>query len=147
MQNIKKNRAGLTLIELILAIAILGIIAVAFMPLFVMSAKTNSRSEVTLDSTYLGKDVMESVYDLSKTVPYNELKNKLINEKGYTELSSNIYSYEYEDKKYLHISFTENENLIKVVTKIYKDKSMNQLEVQYESLYFWIGRGILSEEQ
>lgn len=146
MQNIKKSRAGLTLVELILSIAILGMIIVTFMPIFVMSAKTNSRSEVTLDSTYLGKDAMELAYDFSRTVPYNELKNKLINEKGFKEISSNKYSYEYEDKKYLHISFTENGNLIKVVTKIYKHKSMNKLEVQYETLYSWIGRGILSEK-
>ncbi|ABW18165.1 type II secretion system protein [Alkaliphilus oremlandii] len=146
MKIIKKTKAGLTLIELIVSIAIIGMIVVAFMPLFVMSSKTNNRSETILDSTYLGKDVMELVYNLSKTVPYNELKNKLVSEKGYTELSSNTYLYEYEDKKCLYISFTESENLIKVVTKIYKDKSMNQLEVQYESLYSWIGRGILSEE-
>ena len=57
--------------------------------------------------------------------------------------------YKYKDKKYLYIEFNEREegNLIGVIVKIYKDKNMNELEVQYESLYSWIGRGILDEKQ
>jgi prepilin-type N-terminal cleavage/methylation domain-containing protein len=143
VQNIKKNRAGLTLIELILSIAIIGLIAVSFMPLFVMSAKTNSKSETTLDSTYLGKDAMELAYGLSQDISYEKLGDELVGE-GYSKISDNEFGYEYSDNKYLNIKFTEEGNLIKVVVKIYKD--MNQLEVQYESLYSWKGRGILSEE-
>lgn len=147
MKVLKKTKAGLTLIEIVLSLAIVGIIAVTFMPLFVMSAKTNTRSEVTLDSTYRGKDVMELAYSLSKTIPYNELDSKLVNEKGYTKFSDGTYYYEYEDKKYLYIVFTEDGNLVRVVTQIYKDKNMDQLEIKYETLYSWIGRGILSEDK
>lgn len=146
MKIATKTNAGLTLIEMILAIAIMGILTITFIPLFVMSANTNDRSEVTLDATYLGIDVMELVYDLSKTVPYDDLSNKLVNEIGFIQLSGNVYTYEYADDKYLQITFTESGNLIKIVAKIYKDKSMEDIEAQYESLYSWIGRGGLSEE-
>ena len=109
MQNIKKNRAGLTLIELILSIAIIGLIAVSFMPLFVMSAKTNSKSETTLDSTYLGKDAMELAYGLSQDISYEKLGDELVGE-GYSKISDNEFGYEYSDNKYLNIKFTEEGN-------------------------------------
>lgn len=139
MQNIKKANAGLTLIELIISIALIGMIVVAFMPLFVMSAKTNIKSEVTLDSTYLGKDAMELAYYLSQNTPYKELEGELV-DRGYSvDGSQNTFGYEYSDKKYLNMKFSEDGNLVRVTAKIYKDKDMNQLEVQYESLYSWVG--------
>ncbi|MGI6114058.1 MAG: prepilin-type N-terminal cleavage/methylation domain-containing protein [Mahellales bacterium] len=146
MQKINKSEAGLTFIELIISIAIIGMIAVAFMPLFVMSVKTNNNSETTLDSTYLGKDAMELAYYLSRNVLYENLENELVS-RGYSkDISTNTFGYEYGDKKYLNIKFSEEGNLVRVVVKIYKDKSMNQLQGQYETLYSWIGRGILSEK-
>ncbi len=153
MQNIKKTRAGVTLIELILSIAIIGLIVVSFMPLFVMSSKTNSKSETTLDSTYLGKDEMEVAYNLSKNIDYEDLESILLGEKQservevekvYDKIDDYEFGYEYSDNKYLNMKFDEEGNLVKVVVKIYKDKNMNQLEVQYGSLYSWKGRGILS---
>lgn len=154
MNNIKNNETGLTMIELLISIAVIGIIIVAFIPLFLMSAKTNTRSEVTLNSTYLGKDAMEVAYYLSKTVSYESLEEKLkekLEKKEYIEISKdiseNIYVYEYKDKKYLTIKFKEEGNLIRVIVKIYKDENMNKLESQYESLYSWFGRDILNGEQ
>ena len=139
MENIKKSRSGFTLIELILSIAIIGMIIVSFMPLFVMSAKNNNRSENMLSATYLGKDAMELAYHLSTTVPYNDLASELVDTEGYINLSNGAYGIESGDEKYIHIQFTkgENEKLVKVLVKVYEDQRMNQLEVQYESLYFW----------
>ena len=139
MENIKKSRSGFTLIELILSIAIIGMIIVSFMPLFVMSAKNNNRSENMLSATYLGKDAMELAYHLSTTVPYNDLGSELVDTEGYINLSNGAYGIESGDEKYIHIQFTkgENEKLVKVLVKVYEDQRMNQLEVQYESLYFW----------
>ncbi len=136
VKKIINKNAGLTLVELILAIAILGMIIIAFIPAFLMSAKTNNRAEKALESTYLGKDVMEAVYELSKTASYEELKSKLVTEKGYTKLSENTYKREISDNRVIYLSLTENDKLLTVVTKIYNDVSLSQLEVQYESLYF-----------
>lgn len=140
MGNIEKSRPGLTLIELILSIAIIGIILISFMPLFVVSAKNNSQSESTLNTTYIGKDAMELAYHLSQTISYNDLKSTLV-AKGYKDLSGDAYGIESSDEKYIHMEFTkaENKKLVKVLVKIYKDQNMmeNQVEVQYESLYIW----------
>lgn len=154
MKKIQKNRAGITLIELVLAIAIIGIIAVSFMPLFVISSNTNSKSEATLKSTYLGKDVMEVAYDLSKNIDYDKLEIELeakLDEKHHNKIPDNEkpdqdgFWYE-KDNKYININFTPKGNLVEIIVKVYKDKSKNQLEVQYESLYSWKGKGILSEK-
>lgn len=146
MAKLKRNRSGLTLVELILSIAIMGIIAITFMPLFVISSKTVNKSETTLDSTYLGKNAMELVYDLSRNFPYEKLEEELIKNGYEKDVSNDIFCYKYNDKKYLDMRFTEKGNLIKVVVKVYKDETKDQLEVQYESLYPWFGRGILSEK-
>ena len=139
MRNIKKGRSGLTLIEVTLAIAIIGMIIISFMPLFIMSAKNNNKSENMLSATYLGKDAMELAYHLSKTVPYEDLGDAMVGTEGYKSLSNGAYGFKYSDDKYIHIQFTkdENEGIVKVHVKVYKDQAMNQLEVQYESLYIW----------
>lgn len=144
MHIIKKNKSGLTFIELILSIALIGMIIVVFMPLFVISSNANNKSEATLDSTYLGKDAMELVYYLSENIPYEKLEEELL-DRGYsTSKSKEVFGYQYSDKKYLKMKFNEEDDLVRVIVKIYKEKDMNQLEVQYESLYSWVGRGILS---
>jgi type II secretory pathway pseudopilin PulG len=142
MKKTRNSESGLTLIELIISIALIAMILIAFLPMFIMSAETNTKSETTLDSTYLGKDAMEMAYDLSKNkeIIYEDLDNVLVDEKGYSKESNNAYSFEYSDKKYLYIIFDkeDNTNLVRVVVKIYKNNSMNQLEAQYETLYSWL---------
>ncbi len=144
--NTKINKTGFTLIELILSIAIIGIILISFIPLFVMSAKTNSSSESSLDSTYLGKDEMERAYEWSRTMDYKDLKEELIKKNYNYNDVDDCFTKEYDDKRHLVIVLNEEGNLIRVKVKIYKDSTMNKLEVQYESLYSWMGRSILSEK-
>lgn len=153
MKNIKNARIGVTLIELIISIAIIGIIIVSFLPLFTMSAKTNSRSEATLDSTYVGRDTMELIYSLikkNKNEDFDDLleylDGKIKEDTKYRKLNEkegNVFEYEYEGNKYIDVKFKEDGNLIGVVVRVYKDKDMNEnkLEVQYESLYPWKGSG------
>lgn len=141
MKNDKQSTAGVTLVELILSMAIIGMIVVAFMAIFVASAKNNVKSQLTLDSTYLGKDAMEFAYDLSLTVAYADLETKLI-ECGYIKDGAvNAYGYEYADKKYLRLEFSKDNDLVRVIAKIFIDKSMDELQVQYESLYLWTRGG------
>lgn len=146
MKEIKKSRKGLTLVELVLSIAILGIIFIGFMPLFILSAKTNNQSQATLTSTYLGKDTMELVYHLSETLPYERLGEEL-KKKGYKESGfKNIFNYTYEDDRFLELKFSEEGELIKVLARIYEDKTLRKLQAQYESLYFWLGRDMIGEK-
>lgn len=147
MNNVKAMREGVTLIELIISIAIIGIIVVSFLPLFTMSAETNSRSRTTLNSTYIGKDTMELIYSLIQDNEKNKFDDLVsnINEKigedsKYKRIKGkdgNIYKY--EDNKYVELRFKEEYNLIGVIVEVYADEEMNKLEVKYESLYPWNG--------
>ena len=147
MGDAKKHIKGLTLVELIVSIAIIGVIAIAFIPIFGMTARINNRSEVVLDSTYMGKDIMELIYKWSQEEEYENLESKLI-DAGYTkDTEDGTFGYEHDDKRYSNIRFSEEGNLLRVIIKIYRDKSVQQLEAQYESLFSWKGRGILGEEE
>ncbi|MFA5535577.1 MAG: prepilin-type N-terminal cleavage/methylation domain-containing protein [Bacillota bacterium] len=148
MKCFKADSLGLTLIELLIALAIIVMIAVAFFPLFTLAARTNQKSEETLDATYLGKDVMEFAYGISREINFEGLEGELIKE-GYEKLGPNIFGREYGDHKFLELSFAEvgDNNLIRVIAKIYEDSSKSKLDVQYEALYSWKGRGILNEDR
>lgn len=155
MNNIIKFRKGVTLVELIISIAIIGIITISFLPLFTMTAKTNSRSKDRLKSTYIGKDTMELIYSLSEKNIENNIKNnkeasykasiKYLNEniekdskyEKIGEETVNVYKYKYNNDKYIKIKYKDKENLIAVVVEVYKDQSMETLQVKYESLYPW----------
>lgn len=137
MGKTRKKRLGFTLVELMLSMAIIGMIVVSFMPLFVRSAQNNRRSGDTLSATYLGKDAMELVYDLSKNITYDKLEERLIVAGGYEKLADNTYGIESSKGKYSTIEFRGDAKLVKVLAKVYEDETMAQLEVQYESLYPW----------
>ena len=144
MRQLINNRDGLTLSELLIAIPIIALIAAAFVPLFVLSAKSNVRSETVLDSTYVGRDAMEFIYGLSKEVQYEQLADELVS-LGYDKLPDNEFGLEYDDNKYLVLKFIEEDDLIRAIVRVYNNPDRNRVEVQYESLFTWLGRGILEE--
>ena len=139
----KKNNKGLTLLEVIISIAIIGIISTVTIPLFTMAIKSNSMSKSRLESTYTGMEAMELAYHLSKKIDFNDLEKELTENYDYTKDSlNNRYIYKYDDKNYVDIKFIEEGNLISVIVNVYEnEKSIKK----YETLYSWIGRGILDE--
>ncbi len=56
----KLNDQGLSLIELLIAIAILSIVVVVFYEGFILSAKVNSKAKVQHQATSLAQDIMEA---------------------------------------------------------------------------------------
>lgn len=142
----KKHKKGITLIEIIVSLALIGIIIIGFMPLFILSAKGNSKSENTLESTYQGKDTMELIYYLSKNITYDELEQKL-KDRGYSlDKAKGFFTYKYDDNKYTILKIKEENNLVRVIVENYKDINMTELEAKYESLYSWRGKGVLNEK-
>lgn len=65
----KKNERGYTLIELIIAIAILAIIAIPLMHGFVTAAKTNAKAREIEQATTVGQNTMEEI----KATPIEDL--------------------------------------------------------------------------
>lgn len=153
MQIIKQDKSGLTLLELLLSIAIIGIILIAFISLFTMSGKTNIKSESILKSTYIGQNVMEIIHSASKNIEFDEFNTNLEEELGDNFLldatRENIFIYREEEslEKFVKIKMereADMKNLIRVLVKVYDDKDLKTLEAQYETLYYW--EEISSEE-
>ncbi|NLY86610.1 MAG: hypothetical protein GX077_09700 [Tissierellia bacterium] len=150
MFKCRKEEAGLTIVEVILSLAIIGIIAAVFIPMFTMSAKANERSKAALDSTYVGQDVMELAYHLCKSVPFDESVGRLEEalgkeltkpERGYSKISDKEFRHKSGKQVIIDIGIKEGyEDLVRIYVEVYgKDKK--QLEAQYESLYIWEGSG------
>ena len=123
-KKLKNNRKGLTLIEVILSLAILGIIVIPFLNMFVFSSVTNRKSGNILDATYVAQDRIEKKYEESKsgTVP--------IPTEG---VDSDLVGGYWVEENILEV----DDNLVRVLVKVYSDDSKNELEAQMEIYLLW----------
>ena len=78
MNNLK-NRLGMSLIELIIAMAIFGMIMVSIFPAFIILNLTNIVSKENVSANYLAQHTSEELYQLSKddTVNQSNLSSRL----------------------------------------------------------------------
>lgn len=125
---------GITLLEIIVSIALLGIILIATIPFFTMAAKMSNVTDNRLEATYVGKDTMELVYNISKTASdYNDFEDALVAE-GYVK-DGNKFKYYTFDDKYIELKINIQANLVRVLTMTYDSDSDAKLESQYEAYY------------
>lgn len=126
LKKLKNKRDGLTLIEVILSLAILGIIIISFLNMFVFSTVTNSKSEDIMDATYIAQGRIEKRFEESKdrTVPIPLDIGKIY--------SDSIEGYWIEEE-ILNI----DDNLVRLIVKVYSDESKNKLEAQMETYLLW----------
>lgn len=61
-----KNKRGMTLIELIIAMAIFGMIMVSIFPAFIILNLTNIVSEENVSANYLAQQTSEELYQLGR---------------------------------------------------------------------------------
>lgn len=64
-QNFQINNKGVTLVELIIAVAILGIVVTPLLHAFITSTKINASARDTLEETTLAENIMEEFNDAS----------------------------------------------------------------------------------
>lgn len=153
-QNLNSNK-GFTLVEVLISLMLISIIVTAFMSLFVYSAKTNEMSKTSTKSTYIARDTIEMIYDLSKEKSsLEEINNALIDKedevyKKLTESGSEYYPYAFynnKDNKYITVELEESgesQNLIRVIVKVYEEKD-GKIEAQMETL-LRKGQGVVSD--
>jgi prepilin-type N-terminal cleavage/methylation domain-containing protein len=133
------SNKGFTLIEIQIALVLILIIVTAFMSLFVFSARVNKMSKTSVSSTYIARDNMEMVYNLSKTANIESGINTITIDKGYTSLS--IIEKRFGkaiDGKYVTINLKESGNLTKVIVNVYEDNTLTNLEAKIEALLSWV---------
>lgn len=143
VKSVYSTQKGLTLVEIIISLALLGIITIPILNMFVHSTSTNSKAQNIIEGTYIAQSTMENIYDLSKSYSFSEGLIQLTST-GYVEATINPeydYSYTKEmDNHYIKIELSNlvyNDSLVKVIVKIYNDGTMNKLESQIETILSW----------
>lgn len=89
MKNILKNRKGITLIEIIVTLAIVGIIVVPISTLFISTARTNKFAEDKMEATALAQNYMERV----KASTDVNVWDNIINTEGKFKVEIDINKY------------------------------------------------------
>lgn len=83
MKNILNREHGMTLVELLAAIALLGIVLFTFMSIFTQSAKFSAHNQETLTAVQIAEQVVSDVRDLETVLT-------LINVGNYKKVGSFI---------------------------------------------------------
>lgn len=68
---LKQNKEGFTLVEVVAAVLLIGIISITFIGIFIQTSKTRVTSEEIINSTYIAQQEMESFYAYSKANKFN----------------------------------------------------------------------------
>jgi prepilin-type N-terminal cleavage/methylation domain-containing protein len=95
-----RNRKGLTLVEVIVAMALFAIVMVTVFTAFLITNMMNNVSKEFSDATYEAQSQMELVYALSRDNTVNQTISDLQTNHGYTCVSSvcektiGIFDYE-----------------------------------------------------
>lgn len=134
---------GLTLIEVVAAMAILFIIIVSMLPMFAQSAQSNSFSKTIIDATYVAESNMETVYSVVAAEPSID--------SAAAKLAGTAYQFvptakdcdadqclEKDDHgHYVFIKLKSSEtnaDTVRVKVKVYKDDTKAVKEAQMETL-------------
>lgn len=73
----KLNNKGVTLVEIVIAMAILAVVVVPFVHSFVTAANTNRKSRETLNGTTIAEDLMELYEDVNVEKEVEDINYKL----------------------------------------------------------------------
>lgn len=121
--DIKSNEAGVSLIELLVAIVLLALIVGAFLSGFVFSTKTNITSGKIVDEGYVAQTCMEKVIETSYSVTTTEeLHDALEVEFGDgSEDGANYIIQGQQDGYYVRITLSEDTDSIVTYTRILID--------------------------
>jgi prepilin-type N-terminal cleavage/methylation domain-containing protein len=61
MMRVLRQKKGSSLIEVLIAIAILGLVVAPFLTMFIQAARANVESRAMMDASYYGQNLMEEV--------------------------------------------------------------------------------------
>ena len=110
---------GLTLVEVIVSLAILGLIIIPLLNMFVFSALTNKRSEDILDATYIAQSIIETRYAEHKT--------------DGTIPAGGEYTDPFGGGYWIGAKVETDGGLIRIIIKVYSDNTKRELKAQMET--------------
>ena len=138
-----KKAAGITLIEVLVSIVLLGIIIIPFLGMVVQSTKSNTVSKEILDATYVAQECIEKVYSLSNEGNFIDGISALSTEGFIQEDITPNKDFDFKKEVNGYYAIIEirttgySEDLVKVLVKIFDNRHMGTLEAQMETILSW----------
>jgi len=83
-----RNKKGMTLVEVVVAMAIFGMIMVTVFPAFLILNLTNIVSKENVTANYVAQDTIEKIYQESKTVEKANFVSTLTSTHGFALVST-----------------------------------------------------------
>ena len=126
MMNILRQKKGTTLIEVLIAMVILGLVVAPFLNMFMQAARANAESRVIMDATYYGQNLMEEVKHSLGANGMDDARNHLTNQ-GYEEqehTAGEHYGYTKTTGGFTYVvdlDETSVEDFLKITVKVYAD--------------------------
>ena len=137
-----KNRKGMTLVEVVVAIGLFGIIMVTIFPAFLILNLTNIVSYENTDANYVAQDVLERITNSAQTSSYEDTTDMLVSVYGYTFnsglSSTDIDVYTFSDDEYtINITFSldqPTEGLTTVLVVVVANRNIEGQRAQLETI-------------
>lgn len=79
-----RNRKGMTLVEVIVAMALFAIVMVTVFPAFLITNMMNNVSKEFMDANYYATEELEEIYQAGKTATLDEVSDFLESDRGFT---------------------------------------------------------------
>lgn len=139
MMNILKKKKGSTLIEVLIAMAILALVVAPFLSMFLQAARANAESRVMMDASYYGQALMEEVkYSLGAN-GIGDARTYL-NDRGYAaeekvEDAHYIYTKTIDDFTYeVDLDTTSVASFLQITVKVYTDAAKSKCKANIQVL-------------
>ena len=120
----RKDNKGMTLIELLVAIAMLGVVVSPFLKTFTISARQNNKARETFRATTVAQNLMEGLRAFSLEEICTQVNNDVANTKLYMPNG-------YRDHKELENNAGEKSGEIKDGKYIFPSSSIPQIPNSY----------------
>lgn len=150
--NQHNNEKGVTLLEILVSIIILGLILMIFFGVFIQSSRINNTSENVIGATYVAQTEMESIYSFSLNTPYDLRDSMMIEEDlGYSLITGDTgcdvvdcKAYgKYDSENHLYIKvrlkpFEDMTNTDSVIVEVYEGNTFDEdLQAKMEKVIVW----------
>ncbi|WP_163537908.1 prepilin-type N-terminal cleavage/methylation domain-containing protein [Gracilibacillus sp. YIM 98692] len=140
--NYFHDQKGFTLVEVLVSVTILSMITVSFFAVFAFVSKTNLKSEHSIEAQYIGQDQIESIYQYSQTMTYEEMWSEL-EKQGFilVEQQENARIYQIQKDSYrIQVTFSDSiidSKIKKILLKVFRIGQSEHLVSQLETAYKW----------
>ncbi len=136
------NKRGMTLIEVVVAIAIFGIVMVTIFPAVLVLNLMNTYSFEKLDTTYIAQEDMEEIIFESRNNSLDSVRSYILNTMNYTfqvdESTASRFVYQRVDARYtITVSLTQIDSTRLFQLMVAVSSSTNEIEgerVQLETI-------------